>query len=237
LLKAQEKSMYPESRQTIHMGINFIVSSMPVLNESSKLRFQKSLHTYGIDFTQIKYGDSEIIVRREAPTRLDIQVAAMGPPSLGQLLILAPQPGCDLVLFTKEAEAIVKAFNSTWPAERRQVISSDVAFRDLFETTSEHAFQEIWEKRLGQSADTLAVLGRPVLGGGLRFVMPPQPNELEPVQIEVKIESFLRNTRKIYVETQFKWPQPKAPGEPLDPTAQLRQVDEYIETEILSFMT
>ena len=229
--------MYPESRQTIHMGINFIVSSMPVLNEPSKLRFQEFLHRYGIDFTQVKYGDSEIFVGREAPMRLDIKVAAMSPPSLGQLLILAPQPGCDLVLFTKEAEAIVKAFDSTWPAGKRQVISCDATLRDLFETTSEHAFKELWEERLGQSSDVLAVLGRPVLGGGLRFVMPPQPNELEPVQIEVKIESFLRNTRKIYVETQFKWPQPKAPGEPLDPTSRLKQVDEYIETELLSFMT
>jgi len=229
--------MYPESRQIIHMGINFIVSSMPVLNDQSKLGFQESLHAYGIDFAQVKYGDSEILVRREAPTRLDIKVAAGGGASLGQLLILAPHPGRDLVLFAKEAEATVKAFESTWPAEKRQLISCDATFRDLFETTSEHAFKELWEERLGQSSDVLAVLGRPVLGGGLRFVMPPQPNEPEPVQIEVKIESFLKNTRKIYVETQFKWPQPKAPGEPLNPTSRLKQVDEYIETEILSFMT
>lgn len=228
--------MYRESRQTMYMGINFVVSSMPVLSEPSKLKFQESLHTYGIDFTQVKYGDSEIFVGREAPTRLDIRVAAMGPPSLGQLLILAPQPGCDLILFAKEAEATVRAFDSTWPAEKRQVISCDATFRDLFETTSQHAFQELWEQRLGQSKDTLVVFGRPVLGGGLRFVMPAQPNEPEPVQIEVKIESFLRNTRKIYVETQFKWTHPTAPGEPLNPASRLEQVDKYIEGEILSFM-
>lgn len=229
--------MYPESRQTVHIGINFIVSSMPALDEKSKLRFQEFLHKRGIDFTQVRFGEREILIGREVPTHLELKVTALGPPAMGQLLIVAPKSGCDSILFAKEAEAIVKAFDSTWPAKKRQIISSDVTFRDLFETTSEHAFQEIWEKRLGQSVDTLAVLGRPVLGGGLRFVMPPQPNEPDPVQIEVKIESFLRNTRKIYVETQFKWPHPTAPGEPLDPTNRLRQVDRYIEDEILAFMT
>jgi hypothetical protein len=189
----------------------------------------------GIDFAKVAFEEREIAVIREIPTRLEIKVATIGPPAVGQLLIVAPHPG-SLDLFAKEVEAIVRAFDSTWPAKKRQIISCDATFRDLFEASAGHAFQELWETRLHQSLDSLAVLGRPVLGGGLRFVLPPLPDEPEPVQIEVKIESLLRDTKKIYVETQFKWPQPMPPEAPLDPSSRLKQIDKYIEGEVLSFI-
>jgi hypothetical protein len=226
----------PESRITIHMGINFIVSPIPTINKQSNLNFQHSLTTQGIDFAKVEFKEREIVVAREAPTRLEVKVAALAPSPVGQFLILAPYPERPLDLFIKEAEAIVRAFDSTWPAKSRQVISCDATLRDLFESSGEHAFQELWETHLHQPPDSLAVLGRPVLGGGLRFVMPPQPDEPKPVQIEVKIESFLRDTKKIYVETQFKWPQPMPPGEPLSPSNRLKQVDKYIEDEVVSFI-
>ncbi|MFQ5794963.1 MAG: hypothetical protein ACE5JP_07935 [Candidatus Bipolaricaulia bacterium] len=226
--------MHPDSRQIIYMGINFVMSPMPTIDMQSNLNFQQSLVKQGIDFTKAELKEREIVVVREALARLEIKVAAVSPPSIGQLLIVAPRR--DLTLFAKEAQAIVEAFDSTWPAKNRQVISSDATLRDLYETSAEHAFQELWEMHLGQSRAALSALGRPVLGGGLRFVMPPQPDDSEPVQIEVKIESFLRDTRKIYVETQFKWPQPMPPGTPLDPENRLNQVNDYVKSEVISFI-
>lgn len=229
--------MNPESRVTIHMGINFVVSPMPTIDQQSSLSFQQSLVNYGIDFSKVELKEREILAVREAPTALEVRVAALGPPSVGQLVILAPDPRRPLDLFGKEAESVVKAFDSNWPQKRRQIISCDATLRDLYESSGEHAFQELWETRLRQSRDSLAVLGRPVLGGGLRFVMPPLPNDPEPLQIEVKIESFLRDTKKIYVETQFVWPSPMPPGRPLDAMSRLKQVDKYIEHEVVSFIT
>ncbi|MEW6232659.1 MAG: hypothetical protein AB1566_10155 [Chloroflexota bacterium] len=228
--------MYPESRVIIHMGINFVVSPVPTIDVQSSLKFQQSLVTRGIEFAKVEFKEREIAVVREAPTRLEIKVAAISPSPVGQLLIVAPDPRRVLTLFNKEAEAIVEAFESTWPAKKRQIISSDATLRDLYEASGEHAFQELWETRLRQSPGSLAVLGRPVLGGGLRFVMPPLPDEPEPVQIEVKIESFLRDTKKIYVETQFTWPQPMSPGAPF-PVNRLNQVNEYIEGKIIPLIT
>jgi hypothetical protein len=49
-----------------------------------------------------------------------------------------------------------------------------------------------------------------VLGGGLRLVMPPVKEGAEPVQIEIKIESFFRESQKLFIETFFVWPQPSA---------------------------
>lgn len=234
--KALEHDMYPESRVTIHMGINFVVSPMPTIDMERNLNFQESLVRQGIDFSKVDFKERQILVIREAPTPLHVKVAALGPPT-GQLLILAPHPQRPLSLFVREAEAVIEAFCSTWPEERRQIISCDATLRDLYEASGEHAFQELWETRLGQSRASLEILGRPVLGGGLRFVMPPQADDPDAVQMEVKIESFLRDTKKVFVETQFTWPTPRPPGAAFNPRDRLQQVDAYVDNQVVSFIT
>lgn len=228
--------MNTDSRQTIHLGINFVFSPIPTIDAPSKVRFQQSLLDSGIDFTRTDFKDREVFVFRETPTRLEIRVVAIPGAPVGQLLIVSPDPRTELELFTKDAEAIVEAFQATWPAQNRQIISTDVTIRDLYEATGEHAFQELWEKRLKQAPTSLARLGRPVLGGGLRLVMPPRPEDPEPVQIEVKIESFLQDTKKMFVETQFVWPAPKAPGAPFEIKERLHQVDRYVEDNVEPFI-
>lgn len=133
-------------------------------------------------------------------------------------------------------EASLKAFKSVWPSDNRQIIKSDATIRALYETTSEHAFQELWEKRLNQPTQALALFERPIRGGGLRFVLEPSPNEDEPVQIEVKIESYLKDTTKIFVETQFIWIKPTAPGTPINPEKRLLLLNDYIENQVHKFL-
>lgn len=228
--------MNPDSRQTIHIGINFLVSPIPTIDPRISLRFQEALLSSGIDSSRADLKPQEIVIVRESRPRLEIKVGMIIGSPLGQLLIVSPGPSADLDLFTKDARAVITAFSATWPADNRQVIRSDVTIRDLYEATSEHAFKELWEVRLQQAETSLARLGRPVLGGGLRLVMPPVPSEQEPTQIEVKIESFLRDTKKMFVETQFTWPQPSPVGASLDPTPKLKTVDEYVENQVESFI-
>lgn len=231
--------MNQNSRQTIHMGINFVFSPMVSISRSSYIDFQKALLSECIELnaTNLKE-EQEIFIKRDKPSNLEVRVMAPNPPAIGQLLIVSPQPSHDLTMFIQEVEAICAAFDKTWPkpAKNRQIIGSDVTLRVLFETGKKHAFQEIWEERLKQSEESLHALGRPVLGGGLRFVMPPIPSDAPPVEIEVKIESFLRDTKKIFVETQFKWPAPTEPGKSFDPRTRLEKVNNYLETEVVSFI-
>lgn len=228
--------MNTETRQTIHLGINFLVSPVPPLDSSSKLRFQQSLATYGIDFSHVELKERELVVMRETSPRLEIKIAALPGAPLVQLLIVSPDPRCELGLFIKDTEAIIEAFEATWSIPNRQIISSDVTVRDLYESASEHAFRELWEGRLKQPPDSLARLGRPVLGGGLRFVMPPLSDEHDPHQIEVKIESFLRDSKKVFVETQFTWASPTSQSAPLDSKRRLEQVDRYVEDQVEAFI-
>jgi hypothetical protein len=229
--------MKPGSRRPIHMGINFITSPPPVINVQSYLKFQESLAAHSVDFSnsgrQEQRHEHRIEVTRDMPP-LQILVTASTAQPTGQLLVVAPHPARTIEYFVQEVEQIVEAFEATWPIPHRQIIKRDITLRDLYEATSEHAFQELWEVRLGQSPDVLAVLGASVRGGGLRFVIPPQPDR--PAQIEVKIESYLRDPSKIFAETQFTWPQPTPPGESFDPRKRLTEVEDYAKNQVLSFI-
>ena len=234
--KPAGESMISHSRQTIHMGINFVFSPVPVINRHSHIRFQQGLMDAGVDFKTTSLNQGEILVIRENPSQLNIRVASLDQPPAAQFLVVAPHLGCDVEVFAREVDAVLRAFEATWPSNRRQVLSCDSTFRDLFETSAKHAFQELWEMRLGQSSSSLDVLGRPVLGGGLRFVMPNTSDDPEPMQVEVKIESYLQDTKKLFIETEFKWLAPTPQGAPFDPSGRLKQIDNYVENQVVSFV-
>jgi hypothetical protein len=68
--------------------------------------------------------------------------------------------------------------------------------------------------------------------------MPPLQKELDPVQIEVKIESFLQNTKQMLVETVFVWPKPRVlnVNEKFDPKYRLEKVEKYSTNEVWNFI-
>lgn len=226
--------MHPEGI-TYHIGINYVLSPPPKISKKHYLDFQKALVDKGIDFDG--GGDvPEIHIERKTPP-LQIRVIASKEAPVGQLLIIAPKPDRSSEVFGKEADAIVRAFQETWQTPRQiQILSCDSTIRYLYEANGEHAFQELWESRLKQPKGSLNALSRPVLGGGLRFVMPPIPDEPNPTQIEVKIESYLQDTKKIFVEVEFKWPQPKDVGSLFDPMKRLMTIEEYIENQVKPFI-
>ena len=227
-----------ESRRLIHIGINFLVSHPPILNQRTQLCFQQELSARGLDFSSVEIGDSELrVARRNLPIEILVK-AASAQPAIGQLLVIAPEPARPLDLFIQEVEEVVRAFEAVWPAENRQIVTSDTALRDLYETTSTHAFQEIWECRLRQDEQSLQKLGRPVLGGGLRLVMPALPGDPRSPEIEVKIESYLRDTTKLLIETQLVWRQPIAaePGNAFDARSCLLKADAYAQQQVIDFL-
>jgi hypothetical protein len=63
------------------------------------------------------------------------------------------------------------------------------------------------------------------------------PNEPDPFQVEVKIESYLQDTSKIFVETQFTWPKLSSPGEGLNISSRVAQINDYMEQQVYKFLT
>lgn len=225
--------MHPEGIP-LHVGINYMVFPTPEINKPKLIDFQNALVNAGINFNKSEDLEREIQVIGKTPP-LVIRVIANDDAPVGQLLILASHPNRTPDDVAREAEAIVDAFGTTWKSPK-QILSCDCAIRYLYETSEDHAFKELWRIRLQQPEDSLDLLGRPVLGGGIRFVMPPIQDEEDPVQIEVKIESYLQDTKKIFVEAHFKW-QPKPSGLSFSATSRIKTVDKYIENEVRRFIT
>ena len=72
------------------------------------------------------------------------------------------------------------------------------------------------------------------------MIMPPHATEgQEPCSIELRIESLLREPRKLMVETAFVWPKPLLlqSGEKFDPGQLLIGLQEYATNEVWTFLT
>jgi hypothetical protein len=224
-----------ESARPFHMGINFVVTPVYDIDRKRFLEFQQALLKAGVDADNAQFSEQGIIITRSKPTPLEVRISPVSPlqAQLAQLLIVAPNPS-GLEAFVAEVEAVVKAFVSTWPARQRQLVKSDATIRYLYQASRDHAFKELWEERLGQTEGALAVFGKPVAGGGIRFVMPPAQGEQEPTAIEVKIESFLRDASQFFVEVLFSWSQPTTAD--FAPGRRLQQVEDFIEDKVHKFM-
>lgn len=228
--------MKTQSRVIVHAGINFISIPAPLIVPQTLLAFQQAVMTHGLEYSRVESPKNIISIIRDIPYPLQITVST-NESQVGQLLIVTPQPKGSLDLFIQEAEAAVQAYESVWVAQNRQIVHADATIRQLYETTSQHAFQELWESRLGQSSQALSAFGRPIRGGGLRFVMDPIAEDL-PAQIEVKIESFLLDTTKIFVETQFTWPAvPSNPQSPFNVRERIKKMNDYIEANVQPFIS
>ncbi|MHB0981342.1 MAG: hypothetical protein ACYC5Q_14965 [Thermoleophilia bacterium] len=220
-----------DSSQLLFAGVNYVLAPPPPLDSREVLGFQGRLAEGKLEFQQAQRDAMKVLLTRTQGSPLQVQVLLPGPP-VGQLLILAEQPLHTLDLVIKEMRAVVKAFEENWGIPQ-QVFSKDVTLRHLYSITGEHAFQYLWEERLGQTDADLSGLGSPVQGGGLRLVMPPGTER--KCLIELKIESFLRDSEKLFIETVFTWPEPEDPGTRMHPESVVEKVRLYALGSALNF--
>lgn len=230
-----------KTRRTIHLGVNFVVAPAPDLAGGKYLDFQRRLAQEKIEFGKATKSDTQAVFVREGPTKLKVQVGEVAQQAVGQLLVVAGaqvdstsvEAGITSSVFSEEAEVVTDVFEEVWP-EQRQVVSRDATLRLLFDSGVPHAFQYLWERRFGQAEQSLSEIGRPVLGGGLRLVMPPIPEE--DYGAEVKIESFLRDPSKIFVETGLRWSKPVGEGT-LDPRSMVTALETFTQNRVIPFIT
>lgn len=224
-----------DHQKFIHLGINFVTSPRPILTQQKMLEFQQAIINNGLEFSRFEQNPEVVNIIRDSISPLTIRVISPNQP-YGQIIVISQFPRIPLNLFVDEACAAIDAFNDVWGSEKRQVLGGDTTLRELIETTSQHAFQELWEKRLEQSAKTLAIFERPVRGGGLRFVLDPIPDDFQSSQLEVKIESYLKDTTKIYVEVQSRW-QSSRPQLDFDVKNRLYEVQTFLGEKVHNFLS
>jgi hypothetical protein len=224
-----------ENGTPIYVGVNFVLTPAISLSLDNRLKFQQQLEEMDINLTDISYDKqaSTLVALRKSPMPLEVRMISPAQP-VTQLLIIVPQiDGRSIDGVGREACDIAQAFSTVWP--NRQIIQADATIRKLYPSSQEHAFQELWEGFLKQSSQSLTAFKRPVLGGGLRFVIPPISSEPALPQVDIKIESYLQDTQKIFIEVQCIWTQSQSSR--LDPDTKLEQVDNFMQKELMDFIS
>jgi len=227
----------PQSKQSIYFNISYIIANEWPSNPMERLDFQKLLAQNQLDFPQSRAGLRDFTLVRTEPSHLLVKVASLGP-RVSNLSLSSERPAHTLDFFVKEADTVCSSFHEIWLKKPTQIIQCGATIRHLY-SCEEHAFKYLWEHRLDQDPQDFSFLGkRPVLGGGLRLIMPPI-KEPDPIQIEIKIESFFQESKKIFIETVFVWPQPRLlpKNDKFDPANRLTKVEKYATSKVWEFLT
>jgi hypothetical protein len=226
-----------ESRQSIYFEVTYVLAHEWPSDMMERLEFQKLLAQSQLDFPQTTAAGNSFTLIRTEQSPLQVKMTSLGP-RVSNISISARKPVDSLDLFSKEADAVCHAYGQLWLKQPCQVLQCSARIQHLY-SCHEHAFKYLWEDRLGQDPRDFAYLGRrPVLGGGLRLVMPPVKEDPEPAHVEIKIESFFPELAKIFIETSFVWPQPRlvTESEKFDPESRLERVEEYAVGEVCDFL-
>jgi len=231
------KGLNRDSRQSIYFNVGYIIANEWPSDTVKRLEFQKLLAENQLDFPQARVGVRDFTLVRKEPSSLQVKIASLGP-RVSNISVSSERPVHTLELFCKEADVVCDAYCQTWLGRDCQILQCGANIRHLY-SCEDHAFKYLWETRLGQKSQDFHYLGkRPVLGGGLRLVMPPIKEPSEPVQIEIKIESFLQESGKMFIETVFVWPQPRLlpKNKKFDPEIRLKKVEKYAINEVYKFI-
>lgn len=233
------ESINRNSKTTSYFSIQYLLAGPWNPERTATVEFEKALLDNGLDFSQTNWTDKSFSLARNQPSNLQIKLKSPNPQVM-TLLVLSQNPQYDLDMFCRDAKAVTEAFIQNWPSDHYQVLNSTAKIHHLYSSQT-HAFKYLWEERLGQQPEDFQILGkRPVAGGGLRLLMPPHSLDgADPVSIELRIESFLRETNKLFVETVFTWPRPKiiTQKDGFDPNSLMYQVEQFAANEVWNFMS
>lgn len=224
--------MRVDTKRHFHVGVNFILAPAVAASPLQQLHFQQKLAdpVKGIVFDVAQKQGDAVVFGRQAPP-LEVRIGPIGP-QVSQLLITAPNPNRQLIDFVMECEDIVVAYKEIWH-EPAQILRRDCTIRHLYAVREAHAFQFLWEKRLHQASNSLGIFGRPIIGGGIRLVL-PAASLGEPL-FDVKIESLLSDASQLFVETSAVWEQATS-GTDLKPSELLQVAEEFMNNEVAAFI-
>lgn len=227
-----------QSKTTVHLSVQYLLAGTWAPERVRTVEFEKALLENGLDFGQTQSRENSFTLIRTQTSPLQVKLESPGPQVVS-LLAAANNPQYERELFERDAEAVTQAFLRTWPAEHYQILTVNSKIHHLY-SVGTHAFQYLWEQRLEQSPEDFRLLGsRPVAGGGLRLVMPPYAAQgAEPTSVEVRVESFLREPKKVFIETAFTWPRPRviATGQGFEPQRYIEETERFAAEEVWAFL-
>lgn len=225
--------MLEHTRQSIHFGVGGVFTPQPVCDPPHALEFQRELAAHGLSFSTTNVQSAAIVLSRATPP-LEVRVQQPGP-MVGSFAVVAQNPQRVLEEFIDETRIVQAAIGKAWPGAI-QLVQREVTMQFVYDVAAGDAFKFLWEERLGRQQSELGKFGRPVLGGGLRFVMPPtEPAFGDVDNTLVQIESLFADRRKLWVNIQRQWIAPR-PMDELHAELLLQEVDQFEKTEVVGFI-
>ncbi len=236
--------MIEHSRQTLQFTVGFLIRPALELDETRLAAFRARLEEEDIRFDHAEQVDAALVLARRSPFSLQVQIVS-GEVSGGSEAVPVSQMIVATVVgpetqtgapaeFADAAHEITDAARDVWP-EMEEVLGWNTSIRALFAASTEHSFQYLWEQRLGQDTQELAVFGRPVLGGGLRLLFPPGQAESEQYQAELRVESFMEDVRRLYLELNLA-SGAAGPISAMNPTALVQTTESFFRDRALAFL-
>jgi hypothetical protein len=231
-----------ESKTPLHYQVVFSFAPGPELSPANVLKYLQQLAQAprGISFQETRHAERSLTFLRVAPP-LTVQIGSWQGalditkgPSTSFLDIEAVHPSGEQSEFCDSARDVLAAYGEVWGVPI-QFVQRECIVRYLFEVQQSHAFQYLWEQRLHQRVEELSAFKRPILGGGLRFVMPARDRVNEPLY-DVKIESFLSNPKQLFVELHATWG-PSLSTADDDPMAIFQTTTDYVSGSVMAFLT
>ena len=228
-----------ESRTSVHFQLGLVIACPWTTESARTVELQKAMLDQGLEFGQTNTRPGSFVLTRGEPSHLQVKFETPGPQLTG-IQILANNPSYDADLFCRDGSAVLSAYRQIFPVDHLLIIQATARIHHLYSSQA-HAFQYLWETRLNQSGQDFRCLGnRPVAGGGLRLLIPPHAiGTEEPRSIEIRIESFLLEQRKLLVDTLFVWPKPRPinAGQAIEPESYLQPVEQFASNEVWTFLT
>jgi hypothetical protein len=123
------------------------------------------------------------------------------------------------------------------------VVESHAVLRSLLTVQGDsRAF--IGGRLMGMPHEKIAPIGRPLHGIGLRLYFPQyqiegaDPPQKEDWSVDVKVESWLADPRKVFIEIEARWqvPKPWSQDSSGEIAAHLQKADDFVQTRVIPFL-
>lgn len=223
-----------------HVSIDLVIAPFTSFDREASLLFQMHLEKKGIAISQANYDDSRLIVQRLDTNPITIEIGLIKAldnnpnHNAGIFSIKTTNPGRTLDLIIHEFEEIFNVFLEFWNSkENRVLLNSRVINQYLCTLETEHSFREIWKTWLKQDEKKLQDFGMPILGGGMRFVMPQTASD--PLK-EFKFETYFQETNKLFIEVIFSRTIPQNITGQINLGDMINKIDNYVAKEVTNFL-
>jgi hypothetical protein len=225
-------------------AIAYLFKENPTLRREDNLSFYDKVVNSGIDLPSFSFeGGTELVLQRKGGHRgkagIEVRVGEFQRAKL-RLLIGQSVEQAPVETTRENADAIYLAFQSVWQERVSQPELTEVTLEFFGAAPSGDARVFLGDKVARLNRKATRFLGRELTGFGLRLVSGPvvvlgdaakDPNAppLPGADINLRVESSVRDPSQVFFQVQAKWPALNVPRDSLPGAVQSQVTEQFIQ--------